>query len=80
MRPTLRRARQCLLASSLTLLASHSFAQISKPSNDELNAVPKHFLGLVHGTTDKLDQSVGPGNLGPPPLHGGLEQYGRLTA
>lgn len=46
-------------------LAQTTQAQISKPTEEELQAAPPQFQGLVHGRTDKIDQSK------PPPPPGG---------
>lgn len=49
----------------LSLLPQLSMAQISKPTEEELNAAPPQFQNLVHGRSDKIDQSKPPRPPGP---------------
>lgn len=56
----------CSLAVTLVCLPLLALAQISKPSESELNAVPPQFLDLVHGRSDKINQQAAPSRNGQP--------------
>ncbi|HTP38911.1 MAG TPA: hypothetical protein VMI92_05000 [Steroidobacteraceae bacterium] len=51
-----------LLLAALALMAQRAaLAQIEKPSEEDIQAAPKGFQGLIRGTSDKIQQSSPPG-------------------
>lgn len=63
---TSRQTVAWLPAALVALSPSALLAQISKPTEQELSAAPAQFQNLVHGRSDKIDQSIRPEG-GPPP-------------